>query len=241
MAIWNLKAVYDGLLPPSVIYSDLILYLDAGNTGSYPGSGITAFDISGLGNNGTLVNGVSYTSSDGGGFVFDGVNDYINLQDDSDWNNLGNSFTVEVVFKQTTASSFQRLVAKQSGSLTTADSCFQLGINSNETFRFSVYTDAGGVDIRDTSVTLNRTYHYVGTYDGANVTRYVDSVSLGSSALTGNVRTSSQLLTLGLSYYAGAIDFEFAGNIYEMRLYKKALSAEEVLHNFSVVRNRYGI
>ena len=56
--------------------SNLVVYLDAGETTSYSGSGTTWNDLSGNGNNFTLTNGPTYTSSDGGAIVFDGTNDY---------------------------------------------------------------------------------------------------------------------------------------------------------------------
>jgi hypothetical protein len=57
---------------PNVVSQGLVLALDAGNSKSYPGSGTTWSDLSGNGNNGTLVNGVGYNSSNLGSLVFDG-------------------------------------------------------------------------------------------------------------------------------------------------------------------------
>jgi hypothetical protein len=62
---------------PRTITDGLVLCLDAGNSKSYPGSGTTWTDLSGRGNNGTLVNGVGYNSGNLGSLVFDGVDDYI--------------------------------------------------------------------------------------------------------------------------------------------------------------------
>ena len=64
---------------PNAVEDGLILALDAGNTKSYPGSGTTWTDLSGNGNNGTLVNGVGYNSDYGGSLSFDGTNDYIDI------------------------------------------------------------------------------------------------------------------------------------------------------------------
>jgi hypothetical protein len=47
---------------PRIVTDGLVLALDAGNPKSYPGSGTTWTDLSGNGNNGTLVNGVGYNS-----------------------------------------------------------------------------------------------------------------------------------------------------------------------------------
>jgi hypothetical protein len=48
-----------------IVTNGLVLLLDAGNPQSYPGSGTTWFDLSGNGNNGTLINGVGYDSGNG--------------------------------------------------------------------------------------------------------------------------------------------------------------------------------
>ena len=57
----------------SIITSGLILNLDAGNVASYPGSGTTWTDLSGNGNNGTLINGPTFNSSNGGSILFDAL------------------------------------------------------------------------------------------------------------------------------------------------------------------------
>jgi len=61
---------------PRIVTDGLVLCLDAANPRSYPGSGTTWSDISRTGTNGTLVNGPTYSSANGGSIVFDGVNDY---------------------------------------------------------------------------------------------------------------------------------------------------------------------
>jgi hypothetical protein len=64
-----------GNVAPNIITDGLVLYLDAANTKSYV-SGSTAWnDLVGT-NNGTLVNGPTFSSANGGSIVFDGVDDY---------------------------------------------------------------------------------------------------------------------------------------------------------------------
>ena len=61
---------------PKIVTDGLVFAVDAANTKSYPGSGTTWSDLSGNGNNGTLVNGPTYDGANGGSIVFDGSNDY---------------------------------------------------------------------------------------------------------------------------------------------------------------------
>ena len=90
---------------PQIVTSGLVLHLDAGNTKSYSGTGSTWYDRSGnlnggVVNNGTLVNGPSYSSIGGGSIGFDGSNDYVTIL-----NNTTVSFTIGC-WVNTTATSF---------------------------------------------------------------------------------------------------------------------------------------
>ena len=64
---------------PSIITQNLVLCLDAANSKSYPGSGTTWYNLIPGGVNGTLTNGPTYSSANGGVIALDGVNDYISL------------------------------------------------------------------------------------------------------------------------------------------------------------------
>jgi hypothetical protein len=61
----------------SMVNQGLTVYYDFSNPNCYPGSGTTAYDLSGYGNNGTLINGTSFDTTNGGALVFDGVDDYV--------------------------------------------------------------------------------------------------------------------------------------------------------------------
>jgi hypothetical protein len=63
------------VISANLVTSGLILHLDSGNSGSYPGSGTTWTDLSGNGRNATLINGPVYSSVDGGKIVFYGIDD----------------------------------------------------------------------------------------------------------------------------------------------------------------------
>ena len=64
---------------PPIVTSGLVLNLDAANPASYPGSGTTWTNLISGGVNGTLVNGPTYSSVNGGVIVLDGINDYIDV------------------------------------------------------------------------------------------------------------------------------------------------------------------
>jgi hypothetical protein len=58
-----------------IVTDGLILNVDAGFTPSYPKNGTTWYDVGGT-NNGTLTNGPTFNSDNGGSIIFDGVDDY---------------------------------------------------------------------------------------------------------------------------------------------------------------------
>lgn len=61
---------------PRIPTSNIALYLDAGNTKSYPTTGATWYDLSPNKYNGTLVNGPTFSSENKGSIVFDSTNDH---------------------------------------------------------------------------------------------------------------------------------------------------------------------
>jgi hypothetical protein len=62
-----------------IVRDGLVMYLDAGDSTSYPGSGTTWADLINSANNATLVNGPTFNSANGGAIVLDGVNDRVNI------------------------------------------------------------------------------------------------------------------------------------------------------------------
>lgn len=76
---------------PDIVPDGLVLALDAANIKSYAGSGTIWNDLSGNNNSGSLVNGPTFNSANGGSIVFDGVNDYVSL---SSAVNTNTSFTL---------------------------------------------------------------------------------------------------------------------------------------------------
>ena len=63
----------------SIVTTNLIACFDPGNPRTYSGTGTVIRDASGNGYTGTLVNGPTYSAVNGGVFVLDGVNDYIDI------------------------------------------------------------------------------------------------------------------------------------------------------------------
>jgi hypothetical protein len=79
---------------PQIVRDGLVLYLDAANPKSYPGSGTNVNNLSAPTNNGTLINGVAFSTENGGSFAFDTTNDFISVAG-TEALNLINNVTLE--------------------------------------------------------------------------------------------------------------------------------------------------
>jgi hypothetical protein len=64
---------------PNVYTTGLQLWWDAGESTSYPGTGTTITDISGNGNDGTLIGGIAFTGSNGGGLYMATATDEVEI------------------------------------------------------------------------------------------------------------------------------------------------------------------
>ena len=214
---------------PSIVSDGLVFYIDAANLRSYSGSGVTANGLIG-GINGTLVNGVGFTSSNNGSFVFDGPNDYVDCGYNSNINNA-TQLTIECWYRSSNIS--------KEGIIFGTNSFFPAYGYHMEIYQskllFQVFPSTSSVQ---SSITLSNNiwYHLVGTYNSGTINLYVNGISSGSGNYT--YSASSENLILG-RYYAGSLSLE--GQLSNVKFYNKALSQQEILQNFNATRFRYGI
>ena len=210
---------------PRIVSNGLLIYVDAANTRSYSGSGITANGlVAGIG--GTLVNGVGFTASNNGAFTFDGTNDYINF---------GNSSAVQqssgTLSAWTKASSpgggYRGIIAKQGS--------YGLFYNDSVLVTYDWAADAGrstGINIAD-----NTWKNVVLTYQSgvSNGTRiYINGVLV----LTTTITVLNQINNLFGGAEANASQFSSC-QISSFNMYNRALSATEVLQNYNTTKGRY--
>lgn len=227
-----------------IVTSGLILNLDSGSKSSYLGSGITWSDLSGNGYDGTLTNGPTYSSSNGGLIVFDGSDDYVVGVHNATLDVTGD-MTAECWFKLTSnRSDWVCLFSK--GELT-AGRTFGLWIyqvTDPGYFLFQRYEPVGaqypGASITDT-VRLDTWYQIVGVSSSTTLQLYLN----GSLVATSTYATASSYVSSTVPYNVGTIEqqnaYSHAGEIPISRLYNRALTSEEVKQNFDAIRGRFSI
>jgi hypothetical protein len=232
---------YNMFTGPNIVKDGLVLYLDAANQKSYPGSGTTWNDLSGNGNNGTLVNGPTFDSVNNGSIVFDGVNDEITLPQSSVIKNLTTNFTISTFVKFNTSGG-------QYGIFTKGDnltSGWTLYLRQGPQFAFIGYntagTSSGVIATPSGGVQQNIWYNVVYTYNGSSVLGYINAEPKASATLSSfTFRDTGNIPIIGKDTSLAAPGY-WNGNIAQASIYNRALSAEEVLQNYNATKSRYGL
>jgi len=220
---------------PKIVTDDLVLYLDAANRKSYPGTGTSWSDLSGNGLDGTIANSPTFNSSLGT-FEFDGVDQYVNLGDVLDFED---SLTHEVWFmRSSNATTNLRLTSKGAGSTGTSNQGFGF-FGSNTSINWS--TNIGGTRYTiSTSISIDTWYCVTGTVDQPGTTQkiYLNGEEKNSTTVVAGSLSSAQSFSVG-SYQNTSLYWE--GKIALVRTYNKALSAQEVLQNYNALKGRFGL
>jgi len=214
----------------------LIMHLDAGNPASYSVTGTTWADISGNGNNGTLVNGVGYSGSNLGSLSFDGVDDY---------GTLGNTIILNSGLTSSSFSSWWKYLGQGSGSdkrgfvLESARFHYSLLVNTNGTLGVHINTTGNSTQfIPGFSPTIGRWYYSSVVWDGINLIVYIDGVEVGRRSQSG---TSLIVENLRIGTYRDNNNRWWLGNIAQVFIYNRALSTEEIQQNYDATKSRYGL
>ena len=224
---------------PKIITDGLVLCLDAGDRKSYSGSGTTWTDRSGNGNNGTLTNGPTFNSSNGGSINFDRVDDIVLTP-----NNLTvtGDQSIETFIKFDSLQSFlQGLVANHDYVNTS-----NFGINQVRSNKIGIsigYTDGSreyNNKYSTTAVVVGSYYHIVMTFNLiANQCKlYINGVLDSTFNLSKTVKYTSRPMVLARwDYQYNAYYFE--GDIAVARYYSKTLTASEVLQNYNAQKDKF--
>jgi hypothetical protein len=211
------------------------MYLDASNRMSYVSGSTKWNDLSGNNNSGSLFNGPTYDNANGGSIVFDGVNDYVSVNNNASLN-IANNITVECWFNPTSyrTNTYSVNFFQKYSSTSTANFNFYFGGTYVPT-QLRVLANRGGVwgtvSPDSGTIPLSQWTHVVWTY--ANGGRlYINGVSKGNPVGSGDLALNSDVVLIGN---------ELAGNISQAKIYNRALSSTEVLQNYNATKTRFGL
>jgi len=211
----------------SIVTTNLIACFDPGNPRTYPGSGTTIRDASGNGYTGTLTNGPTYCSVNGGVFVLDGVNDWIDIPG---INLTTTNYTVIGACRYTNASAGGRIFSARNNN-------WLMGAWAGGTEN---YYAEGWVTTAGTGTSDNnwRILAATGNIVGDTYGLYVNGVAQSVATPTGG---SAGPNGFGIgSYGAGASEFS-ASQVGFLLVYNTVLTADQINQNFNAFRGRYGL
>lgn len=230
---------------PKIVTDGLVLYLDASNPKSIISGSTVWNDISRGGNNGTLVNGPTYSSSNGGSISFDGTNDYVICSNSTKLLNFSDSGTVDFVYKKNSIpiSNYTKLwgfssvnMWYENDELTNPSPVMRFVIKFNDN---SVTGISTGIAYNDLSL-YNITLVYSVSGGTTNFNVYKNGVFYTNKSINKLLNSASSPLYLGS-------DNSFVGgsytncNIYSFKFYNKALSANEILQNYNTTKSKFGL
>ena len=220
----------------SIVRSGLVLHLDAANRKSYPGSGVSWNDLSGAGNNGTLVNGPTYNGANNGYLTFDGTNQYLNTSHNIEAATSANlqSFC-SWLYGTSTNNSFFGSGASSAGQ-------FHLILNFQDAtqIRFGESNYGGGIPNDQNNlaaVASNPTWNYACVVKTAVST--FDVYFNGSKVITSATKMASNPAPFSLGrWWVGRV---IPASISNVSIYNRALTPLEIQQNFNALRGRYGV
>ena len=235
---------------PSIVSSNLVLCLDAANNKSYPGSGNIWYDVSGRSNNASLINGPVYSSTLGGYFSCDGTNDYIEVADNSSLDFGANNFTVEYWFrKNNITASYDNIWGVNKWNTGGTPGTNEWGLDIGNGLSGNGESIVFGLESGSTfyAMIVNnypQTYLWnqlVGIRSGSGLSIFVNGAMIGSSSPS-NFTSSTSVNNVGRTLRIANSNLN---NLYTqtdssiVRIYRQALSADEVKQNYDATKKRY--
>jgi hypothetical protein len=189
-------------------------------------------DITGNGNNGTLVNGVGFNSYQSGGYLsFDGVDDRVIITPPTTYS----EYTIYFFCKWISSVGFsERLFGCDAFGTYTIFNPYDVGFHYNPLGGVpSSVVLASGVNVGfgawcQVAVTVSTA--------GSNVVIYVNGIARNSWSVLPAANLSANI-------FVGAQNSSLFANCQfgNFQLYNRALSAAEITQNFNAQRNRFGI
>jgi hypothetical protein len=246
---------------PRIVTDGLVLYLDAANGRSYPGSGTTWSDLSGNGNHFTLTNGPTFNTGNLGSIQFDGVNDSVGVSsiDLSYTDNITLDFFCKLNSYVETNGSIDGILCEFTTNFNSFDDGFYIGIADDSTPSFN---DTYPISI---NIRGNNGYNIYG-YDKASVNDlqwhhwtcildkrrtglegesrfYIDSQEKPITTITSYRNDNTNNFGNRPFFLGSRNNSGFFANmeISNFKIYNRALNPEEIEQNFNATRGRFGL
>ena len=216
-----------GSITTPIVTDGLVFHVDAANRASYPRSTTAVLNDTINGNGGTANSSPTFIDNV---FDFDGTDDY--FQYSVTPNNLvGSAFSVGAWIN--TDVSAQMMI---------------IGNSNSSRFYIETFPRSGnlychwGIGAEQNSATstaqisIDTWHYYIATYDGNIAMGFLDGVLKDTTTIGAESYGS---VNLKIGYWISSLAFN--GEIGPVHIYNRALSNTEVLHNYTALKDRFGL
>jgi len=228
---------------PKIITNGLVFYLDAANNKSYVSGSTIWNDISRTQTSGSLTNGPTYNSSNGGSIIFDGVDDCV-ITPANTLISLTNSLSFNFWISSTALTAGTQTILGKDTNGTNGHLLIRRASNSDTLmYNYSYGTGAAQIQTANYFTGYNNTWiniQITANYTSTAINIYRNGVVVTSTTMTTPVfpNTTAPLL-VGSFSFAGFLPFY--GKIANASIYNRELSAAEVLQNYNTTKTRFGL
>jgi hypothetical protein len=198
------------------------------------GSGTTAYDSSGRGNNGTLTNNPIWQSSlncvQGGCLLFDGVNNYIHVPHNSSQNTEKITLTAWINMASYTCPGSHGIIVNKENIYETGMTC------SEGTFKAAISPNWNWYG-SSTVLPFGEWHMVVVKWDGDKHRYYIDGeFNREVDGTNGNLVPNSSCLRIAARGGCGGASSYFNGYLDEIRIYDRALSDTEIKNIYEATK-----
>jgi len=229
---------------PRIVTDGLVLCLDANSKRSYPGSGVTWYDLSGNGYNAVSQASAATTESkfnSAGYFDLDESSDIYFLISGLNNYNFGSNVSIEFWIKNTGGD--YRAIIQNSGSGSSDDSIdirfgredYYGGANNGTNCIFILNSSATYLFFY---VPLNVWTHVCCTHDGSTMRAYTNGSLFNSTSYSGAISQSAYDMKL-FRHYNTAEDL--VNPFSSLKIYNRTLSLTEIQQNYNAIKGRFGL
>ena len=232
---------FDEFTGAPVVDSSLQLWVDAGQTASYPGSGTTWTDLSATPKNYTLTASPTFNSITGGGVItFTGASSQYASSASTLFNSTTyNTYTINLWVYPTGAG--QLVAVDGQATINSGYHYSAIEISAAGVIKFGQWT-GGMTTIATSTQSLNSWYNLVITYNGTTATAYVNNTNVGSSAIAWSSPGANTFFPLmGIDTTNMGTTGYASGSVGAFMVYNRGLAPGEVTTNFNALRGRYGV
>jgi hypothetical protein len=230
-----------GRVSSKIVTDGLVLYLDISNPNSYVSGSTICNDLTYYKNNGMLTNGPTFDSNNGGSIVFDGTNDFIQINN-SDSLNPTNTITLcsWVKYNGIYSGYNAPIIFKKNNGLSYFEQ-YILAFNTSNNVTLALGNGSSNQSIGTPLTYTNQLINIVGIIDTitSSLKIYINGeLKVSGSTIYSTMSTSTSPLVIG-SYNQPFTGY-MGGNIYNVSIYNKSLTESEILQNYNTLKTKYG-